>query len=268
MPQPLDRRSRRFLVTWRDGGNPAGIRCRLSRVRWWLVVPVSPRRGARTLRPSRRREAPRPRWRCRCRHRAASRSWRCARGAGPAGLWCRRTRLIRSTGRWRCSAATPASRPRRPRWAGLAAGRRHRQGRGSRCCCRSAPRSRSAFGWCETARPGGAWCSPDRRRDRPATRRSARPDVARVSGLLPEPAGYAELLEQLKARVRASQVRAARAANSELLGLYCRSAGTSWPGRSRPAGAAGSSTGWPPTCGRSSRTSGAGPDATCTTCAP
>jgi len=41
-----------------------------------------------------------------------------------------------------------------------------------------------------------------------------------VSGLLPEPAGYAELLEQLKARVRTSQVRAARAANSELLGLY------------------------------------------------
>ncbi len=41
-----------------------------------------------------------------------------------------------------------------------------------------------------------------------------------VSGLLPEPSGYAELLEQLKARVRTSQVRAARAANSELLGLY------------------------------------------------
>jgi len=38
--------------------------------------------------------------------------------------------------------------------------------------------------------------------------------------LLPEPAGYAELLEQLKARVRNSQVRAARAANSELLELY------------------------------------------------
>ena len=38
--------------------------------------------------------------------------------------------------------------------------------------------------------------------------------------MLPEPAGYAELLEQLKARVRTSQVQAARAANSELLGLY------------------------------------------------
>ena len=37
---------------------------------------------------------------------------------------------------------------------------------------------------------------------------------------MPEPTGYAELLEQLKARVRASQVRAARAANSELLALY------------------------------------------------
>ncbi len=41
-----------------------------------------------------------------------------------------------------------------------------------------------------------------------------------VSDLLPEPSGYAELLEQLKARVRASRVRAARAANSELLQLY------------------------------------------------
>jgi len=41
-----------------------------------------------------------------------------------------------------------------------------------------------------------------------------------VSGLLPEPAGYADLLEQLKVRVRASRLRAARAANSELLALY------------------------------------------------
>jgi len=41
-----------------------------------------------------------------------------------------------------------------------------------------------------------------------------------VSGLLPEPSGYAELLEQLKARVPTSQVRAARSANSELLQLY------------------------------------------------
>ena len=63
-----------------------------------------------------------------------------------------------------------------------------------------------------------------------------------MSGLLPEPSDYAELLEQLKARVRASQVRAARAANSELLQLYW-SAGTSWTGRCRLAGAAGSSTG-------------------------
>ncbi len=38
-----------------------------------------------------------------------------------------------------------------------------------------------------------------------------------MSGLLPEPSGYVELLEQLKARVRASQLRAA---NSELLHLY------------------------------------------------
>ena len=41
-----------------------------------------------------------------------------------------------------------------------------------------------------------------------------------MTGLVPEPAGYAELLEQLKGRVRASRVRAARAANSELLQLY------------------------------------------------
>ncbi len=41
-----------------------------------------------------------------------------------------------------------------------------------------------------------------------------------MSALVPEPAGYAELLEQLKARVRASRVRAARAANSEVLALY------------------------------------------------
>jgi len=34
------------------------------------------------------------------------------------------------------------------------------------------------------------------------------------------PAGYAELLEQLKARVRTAQVRAARAANTEVLALY------------------------------------------------
>ncbi len=34
------------------------------------------------------------------------------------------------------------------------------------------------------------------------------------------PAGYLELLEQLKARVRSTQVRAARAANSEVLALY------------------------------------------------
>ena len=41
-----------------------------------------------------------------------------------------------------------------------------------------------------------------------------------MSAPLPEPAGYAELLERLKARVRESRVRAARAANRELLALY------------------------------------------------
>jgi len=34
------------------------------------------------------------------------------------------------------------------------------------------------------------------------------------------PVGYPELLEQLKVRVRSAQVRAARAANTEVLGLY------------------------------------------------
>ena len=35
-----------------------------------------------------------------------------------------------------------------------------------------------------------------------------------------EPTGYAELLTDLKARVRATQFRAARAANTEVLRLY------------------------------------------------
>lgn len=34
------------------------------------------------------------------------------------------------------------------------------------------------------------------------------------------PVEYGELLEQLKARVRSAQVRAARAANDEVLALY------------------------------------------------
>ena len=45
-------------------------------------------------------------------------------------------------------------------------------------------------------------------------------DEVELSDRVREPTGYAELLEQLKARVRASRVRAARAANSELLTLY------------------------------------------------
>ena len=46
-----------------------------------------------------------------------------------------------------------------------------------------------------------------------------------MSDLLPEASGYAELLEQLKARGSSSRVRAARAANGELLGLWL-----GWPG--------------------------------------
>ena len=109
---------------------------------------------------------------------------------------------------------------------------------------------------------------PGRRRDRPADRRPVRPVAVGVSGLLPEPAGYAELLEQLKARVRTSQVRAARAATASCCSCTGRSAGRSWTRRSRPGGAAGSSTGSHRTCERSSRTSGAGRGATCTTCGP
>ena len=48
----------------------------------------------------------------------------------------------------------------------------------------------------------------------------SRDDEVELSDRAREPAGYAELLEQLKARVRASRVRAARTANSELLKLY------------------------------------------------
>jgi len=35
-----------------------------------------------------------------------------------------------------------------------------------------------------------------------------------------EPVGYAELLEQVKVRVRTSRVQAARTVNTELVGLY------------------------------------------------
>ena len=35
-----------------------------------------------------------------------------------------------------------------------------------------------------------------------------------------EPVAYVELLEQVKVRVRASRVQAARAVNTELVGLY------------------------------------------------
>ena len=48
----------------------------------------------------------------------------------------------------------------------------------------------------------------------------SRDDEVELTDRAREPTGYAELLEQLKARVRASRVRAARTANSELLKLY------------------------------------------------
>jgi len=55
-------------------------------------------------------------------------------------------------------------------------------------------------------------------------RAARRPRGGRIGRVTAEgevvPAGYAELLEQLKARVRSAQVRAARAANSEVLSLY------------------------------------------------
>jgi len=74
---------------------------------------------------------------------------------------------------------------------------------------------RSRLGWDSQAGRGS--CSPGRHRDRMAVGRSASPMAVGVSGLLPEPSGYAELL---KAPVRASRVRTAGAANSELLQLY------------------------------------------------
>lgn len=83
-----------------------------------------------------------------------------------------------------------------------------------------------------------------------------------------EPAGYAELLEALKQRVRTAQVRAARAANSELLSLYW-SIGRDILDRQQHAGwgakiidrlATGLRATFPG--------SAAGPAATCSTCAP
>ena len=81
---------------------------------------------------------------------------------------------------------------------------------------------------CATARLGERPCSWGRRRDCPAARPAGRLGVVAVSDLLPEPAGYAELLELLKARVRGSRVRAANSCCS----CTCR-----WPGRLGPAGA-------------------------------
>ncbi len=77
--------------------------------------PHRPARQSRWPRRRRRRETHRQRWRRGCRHRPPGRRGWCARGAGRAGSWCRPTRPIPSTGRWRWSAATPASRRRRPR---------------------------------------------------------------------------------------------------------------------------------------------------------
>ncbi len=44
-------------------------------------------------------------------------------------------------------------------------------------------------------------------------------DIPASSGAV-EPVGYAELLKQVKVRVRTSRVQAARAVNTELVGLY------------------------------------------------
>ncbi len=92
------------------------------------------------------------------------------------------------------------------------------EGEGALLQVRAAGQISSRLVWDSQA--GRASCTSGRRRDRPADRSPVRPVAVGVSGLLPEPSGYAELLEQLKVRVRHSRVRAARAANSELLGLY------------------------------------------------
>jgi len=57
------------------------------------------------------------------------------------------------------------------------------------------------------------------RRDHLGDGRPANTKAAGVSGLLPEPAGCAELLEQLKAGVWASPVRVARAAKTTCRGV-------------------------------------------------
>lgn len=56
---------------------------------------------------------------------------------------------------------------------------------------------------------------------KPVTRRVAKRQAGlkrRVAEALP--AGYAALLDELKIRIRTAQIKAALAANSELIGLY------------------------------------------------
>ncbi len=48
--------------------------------------------------------------------------------------------------------------------------------------------------------------------------------------------GYGELLEQVKAQLHTARVQAARAVNTELVGLYWRIGGSFWLGRGRRGG--------------------------------
>jgi len=57
--------------------------------------------------------------------------------------------------------------------------RRTSSGAGEGRCCRSAPPTRSVPGWCGTARPGGARCTPGRRLDPPGRPRSGQAETCR-----------------------------------------------------------------------------------------
>jgi hypothetical protein len=56
------------------------------------------------------------------------------------------------------------------------------------------------------------------------------------------PAGYAEILAQIKAEVLAGRARAARAVNGEVIKLYWRIGSSCWIVRARSSGAAAQSS--------------------------
>ncbi len=66
------------------------------------------------------------------------------------------------------------------------------------------------------------------------------------------PTDYSDLLAQIKDQVRAARLSAARAVNVELIALYWRIGRIIQQRQNAEAGARGSSTGSPRTCGPSS----------------